>query len=302
MRLWLAALLLLLAPVADAAITDDVDFSETYYARAGVGDIPSTAAVEAAGQLHVIEYLRFTHPTDEASGESVLELGPGSAACTCGAFSREGDAVRVGAEVAAGDYVVSITRSSSVGDAFTIELQLLSPQRASNAQINVYAPAGMRAFAPIDAAVELPCTGGGCDIFSYRGTTSSPLPTPFWLAVHPAAVASAAPAPPGPAIGWLGLAIGLAAGIGLWAFLVQRGVVQARSRRQVTRKAAHTEAAEAEPREVLEARKRVLMAGLKELEVAKMRKEVDDAVYDRLKAELKKEAVTAMRALEGPGQ
>lgn len=100
-----------------------------------------------------------------------------------------------------------------------------------------------------------------------------------------------------PAFSWTSLVLGLLAGILLWAFLVQRGMVQRRSRKQVVATAAHTAAA-AEGTEMLQARRRTLMAALKDLEKAKMNKEVPVDVYDRLKAELKKDTVTVMRAIE----
>jgi len=49
---------------------------------------------------------------------------------------------------------------------------------------------------------------------------------------------------------------------------------------------------------VLEGKKRALMAALKEVEVAKMNNEMPPEVYDAVKADLKKQAVTVMRALE----
>ncbi|MFO1536051.1 MAG: hypothetical protein ABR586_10330, partial [Thermoplasmatota archaeon] len=83
-----------------------------------------------------------------------------------------------------------------------------------------------------------------------------------------------------------------------WAFLVQRGMVQARGRKQVAQVAAHTEAAAQDPPAVLEGKKRALLAALKEVELARQSQEMDTPTYDAVKAEFKKQAVTVMRALE----
>lgn len=53
-----------------------------------------------------------------------------------------------------------------------------------------------------------------------------------------------------------------------------------------------------EPREMLDARRRTLMAALKELELAHEAKEIPDAAYAPLKEEYKAQAVKVMRSLE----
>lgn len=298
MKALLLVALLALVPGAHAALQDDLDFTETYYARAAVGDIPTTSDVEPEGQLNVVEYLRFDHPTDAESGTSQIAFGGGqdALACTCGAFSVQDGQVLVHDTTEAGSYVLAVVRSVPQAQGYSLPLLLFGAGVAADAEINIYAPSGFDVTAPLGGAT-LACTDAPCTIHSF----ASPLPSDFWAVMHP----SLAPVPTQtitttePAgFGYLELILGLAAGALIWFWLVQKGFVQARTRKQVVAKAVHEEVAASESKEMLAARKRVLMAGLKDLEMAKMKKEIDDATYDQLKAELKKEAVTAMRAME----
>lgn len=286
MRFWL--LLLLLAPTA--AAQGEFDFSTDYHARIAVGDVPLTDNVEPAG-INVVEYLAFTH-----DGNSTTLTVPAAEArgCTCTAFSSQDGTITVGNNVEAGDYVFWIRNTQPEATTFSADLLWLAGNEAS-AQINIYAPAGKEVTSNV-AMSQLPGVGGDWTIYTATGSSNSPL-NGFWFTVHPQ-VETVAPVVQEDGFGYLELVLGLIAGIVLWFWLVQKGFVQARTRKQVVAKAAHTEVAATESKETLNARKRVLMAGLKELELAKMKSEVDDATYDRLKAELKKEAVTTMRALE----
>ena len=93
--LLIVAALLALMPGAQAALEDDITFTTTYYARVAEGDIPTTNATEADGQVNVIEYLRFQHPTDADTGESLIAFEPGQSSpeCTCGGPSGQDRAV-----------------------------------------------------------------------------------------------------------------------------------------------------------------------------------------------------------------
>lgn len=292
---------LLLLPAASAFEESDLDFSQSYVARAAIGDIPSTNETEPAGQINIVEYLRFDHPTDADSGTSLIAFGGGQdrIGCTCGAFSVQDNNALVHDTTAAGEYVLVVVRSAPVADAFVLDLPMFGGGVAADAQINVYLPNTHEVTAPVAGAV-LPCTAGPCTIHSFTGRSGAALPSDFWIAAHPKTGASPGTVtvtePAG--FGYLELVIGVLAGALIWFWLVQKGFVQVRSRKQKHTKSLHEEVAESESAEVLAARKRVLMAGLKDLELAKMKKEVDDATYDQLKAELKREAVTAMRALE----
>lgn len=287
MRFLLLALLLLAAPVA--AQPTEFGFSTDYHARVAVGDVPLTEATEPEGQVNTLEYLRFAHD----GNESLLTVPTGyvNSGCTCASFSTNGDTITVGNTVEAGDYVFWVLRQAPVATTFGVDLPLLAIHDGS-AQVNLYVPTGNDVTSAF-ASNELVCTTGACTIHTFTGDL-----TGFWASVHPAVTAPAAPVVQEDGFGILELVLGLLIGAGVWFLLVQKGFVQARTRKQVVAKAAHEEVAATESKDVLTARKRILMAGLKELELAKMKSEVDDATYDALKAELKREAVTTMRALE----
>ncbi|MGB1585489.1 MAG: hypothetical protein ACPHID_00390 [Thermoplasmatota archaeon] len=287
MRFLLIALLLLAAPVA--AQPTEFGFGTDYHARIAVGDVPLTEATEADGLLNTVEYLRFAHDGNQST--LTIPTGYVQSGCTCNAFSTSEEIITVGNTVEAGEYVFWVLRQAPAGTAFAVDLPLLAIHDGS-AQVNLYAPAGKDVTSAFGAN-ELACTTGTCTIYTFTGDL-----TGFWASVHPSVAAPAAPVVPDEGFGVLELVLGLLIGAGVWFFLVQKGMVQARTRKQVVAKAAHEEVAATESKEILGARKRVLMAGLKELEMAKMKSEVDDATYDKLKAELKREAVTTMRALE----
>lgn len=93
---------------------------------------------------------------------------------------------------------------------------------------------------------------------------------------------------------WGWVVVGAAAGAFLLGALVKGGVVPLAPRSLFAPRDALAEA----PREQLEARKRVLMAALKELEVAHRGGEISGAVHAPLKAEFVEEAARVARELE----
>lgn len=93
---------------------------------------------------------------------------------------------------------------------------------------------------------------------------------------------------------WLLLVIGLLGGGFLVFALTQGGFMAAPSRRA----ASSGPSFGAESKEMLETRQRVMVAALKELEIAKKKGEVPEAMYTSLKSELKKDTVNVMRELE----
>jgi len=307
----LAALALLLA-AGTAAAQPDLDAE--LQVRAALGDIPTTEAAEPAGTWNV-EQRRTVH--HETGNDTVVEfdLPAGSRgntpSCDCN-FMQEGTngGIRftIPATEPTGDVTPRVVAHIPNEPAIAFALEVPEDVRGSVLAI-VYSATG----APVTAAMEeppdspLPCADTvGCVLHYYEGTPEDPAPATLWFSIlPPGSVAEPTPVTttvtvPGPSEAgswWLPLAVGLVLGFLVWAMLVQRGVVQRRSRKQVVTTAAHVEMAR-EGKATLEARKRTLMAALKELEVAKMNGEVDTAAYDRLKAEYKKETVSVMRALE----
>ncbi len=93
---------------------------------------------------------------------------------------------------------------------------------------------------------------------------------------------------------WLLLVIGLLGGGFLVFALTQGGFVPAGTRRAAPSGTSFG----AESREMLETRQRVMVAALKELEIAKKKGEVPESMYTSLKSELKKDTVNVMRELE----
>lgn len=86
-------------------------------------------------------------------------------------------------------------------------------------------------------------------------------------------------------------AAGLVGGFLVAAFLARRGKLGAAPKK-------FEKGGEMESRDVLEARRRSLMAALKELELAHEAKEIPDSAYAPLKEEYKAQAVRVMRSLE----
>lgn len=276
-------------------------FSEAFQVRAAEGDIPTTGDIEPADAWNVEQ--RVLVAATNTSRAVTLQLPVGSslvnASCTCG-----GQATINGRDVTfqvsgSGQQTVTVLSSQTMGRAFGFEVK--RPSGAADTVVVLYVPLAYEVEAPIEGTSPGLSTDGSARIVQYRGS----VPDPFWAALH---VATAAGGDDGgddePAAGaaginpWLMLAIGVLVGVIVWAFLVSRGAVQAKGRRQVTQTAAHVEAAANDPPAVLEGKKRALLAALKEIEVAKMNNEMPPEVYDSVKADLKKQAVTVMRALE----
>ena len=288
------ALLAILALAAPAALAQGMEFPQPFQVRVGLGDVPTTPAAEPDG-WSVEQRWRIDSPGAEAS----LPIPPGArvvaATCDCnGTTETQADRVLFHIPNGTTRATVSLTTTTARGSAFALDLPV--PVQPSIAI--AYAPQGMEARG-VGTPSTLPGASGPhtIHVFGEQGG----LPSRFWLAILPAggAVGTSGPVAVGEAgTPWLWIGAAFLAGILLWALLVSRGLVQARGRKQVVQVAAHEAIAAKEPRPVLEARKRALMAALKEVEMAKMSGEMEAPAYDTVKADLKKQTVTVMRALE----
>lgn len=294
MKRLLAILLIATLAQVDAqppAIASDED----YVARIAQGSFPSIYSIdEPSTGWNIAEYLRFDH--DGTETRIALSSDQGTifnATCDCGNVTIDGAALVIGNDAAAGNHLLIVGRNVDAGDALAIEFALSN----TGGRVVAYVPAGSHVATDYPATSEpLNCTDSPCTIEEYTrdGTHFAVLPGQ--------ATNGVVPTPPSEGgfdvLPWIA---GILLGAIIWAVLVQQGLVQKRRKQEVV-KAAHVEAAEAESKETLEARKRVLMSGLKELEKAKMAKEIDSDVYDSLKAELKRETVTVMRAIEAASE
>ncbi|MHB1260616.1 MAG: hypothetical protein ACYC2H_02745 [Thermoplasmatota archaeon] len=293
----LAVLLAVLA--ASPASAQPPAYDESFQVRAALGDIPTTAATEPSNQWNVEQ--RVLVAATNASQAVTLQLPFGSslvnASCTCGGQPTINGRDVTFQVTGTGQQTVTVLSSQPASRAFGFEV--LRPSTAASTVVVLYVPISYEVEAPVDGDSPGLSTDGSARIVQYRGAS---VPNPFWVSMHLASTAggddsdpSGTPAGINP---WLMLGVGVVLGIIVWAFLVSRGTVQAKGRRQVATTAAHVEAAANEPLAVLEGRKRALLAALKEIEVAKMNNEMPNEVYDVVKADLKKQAVTVMRALE----
>jgi hypothetical protein len=293
---------------AQAQLTDTTDFTEDSYLRLAFGDIPRTTAQESPQQWNLVEYQRVTDDGASASGWSpgVFSLPAGfefdSADCTCGNVTvhllPDGQyQVDYPPSVPAGEYVIAFRAHSQYSTVSFLYAPENTPWTAS-----FYLVDGQEIASSLDASVAgLPSTAEnpGYEIWSYTATAGQDQGISAWFVAGHDAPGTVGMAGRGMAINpWLMLAVGALLGILLWAFLVSRGTVQAKGRKQMANTAAHVEAAAHDPPAVLEGKKRALLAALKEIEVAKMNNEMPNDVYDAVKADLKKQAVTVMRALE----
>lgn len=296
----LAALLLLAA--VPAASAQPMTFSEAWQVRGAVGDIPTTAAAEPAGAWNVEQ--RFTLAFANTTAQAVTFRMPAgatlaNASCTCGAAATTSGrdvTFQLGASTPSGTHTMTVLSTQPAAAALSLDLQ--RPVAAGDGAVILYVPNGSTVDAPVANTGPGSTTDGTAHIFLFEG---NPLPQPFWASVHPgtATVGGSQPTQKAPLLSWpIALVLGVVLGILLWAVLVQKGAVQRKGRKQVAATAAHVEAAAAEPAPVLEGRKRALLAALKEVEVARMNNEMPPEVYDAVKADLKKQAVTVMRALE----
>lgn len=98
--------------------------------------------------------------------------------------------------------------------------------------------------------------------------------------------------------GWLLAAVGLIIGALLVYGLTQGGIIGGAKSGSTSSAGASGPSIGAEPRDMLELRQRVMIASLKELEIAKKKGEVSDGLYTPLKAELKQDTVRVMREIE----
>jgi hypothetical protein len=299
----LAAILgvLLLAPA-----TAQMDFQQPYQVRGALGDIPSTAASEPAGTWNVEQRLQATHTNGTAQDVHLnLPAGASLAAATC-SCPHASSQVKDGAVVVtlapdnpSGPVTVTVLSTQPYGPVLGFSLKP-SPDAGKDTAIILYVPRGSTFDAPAAASSPGTSTDGTSTIQAFTFDASHAMPDPFWATLHPGTATTTTPSATN-GIPWLYVLGGLIIGALLWGFLVQRGVVQARGRKQVAHIAAHTEIAATESPAVLEGKKRALLAALKEVELAKQSSEMDTATYDAVKADFKKQAVTVMRALDETG-
>lgn len=288
-----------------------MDFSQAWQLRGAIGDIPTTGPAEDTSSWNLAE----THVVIHDGGSRSFLFTPLAGytgvdlRCTCqeepvtaddeGAFR-----FTFNASIEAGTYELTFTQRVAVdaGEAFPIQVPAVPESARSDAAVIFYLPAGYQVTPfPADVTSDEPLPSPskqGFLIHTFRGTPDAPFAPQLAFAAYPTQDAIGPAVPEGGGFDWLALALGVLGGAVVWAVLVQQGVVQKRSRKQVASQAVHKEVAKTEPVPVLEGRKRALMAALKELEMAKMQKEMDTEVYDQLKARFKREAVTVMRALE----
>lgn len=300
----LAFLVLALAALALAAVPAEAQpptFSQAYQVRAAHGDIPSTPATEPDDGWNIEQRLtvQFTNTTAAQHG-FVLPEGSRllNASCTCNPSQSTAteDAVvfTLDTSVPSGSYTLTVLTAMETGRAFGFTLMAPIAAGPADRIAVIYVPNGWTYVASAEGSSPGLSTDGSSRIVSFESFES-----PLWVAVHLDDAATGTAAPDSSWSGWIVPALlGLLVGIVLWAVLVSRGAVQAKSRRQVAGTAAHVEAAATDPPAVLEGRKRALLAALKEIEVARMNNEMAQDVYDAVKADLKRQAVTVMRALE----
>jgi hypothetical protein len=296
----LAAFALMVVTAVPAAAQPPT-FSQAYQVRGALGDIPSTTQAEPAGTWNLEQRLTVqftnttpaTHAFNVPAGAHVVNT-----TCTCNPSHStvRSDSVvfTIDTSVPAGSYTMTVLTSQPVGTAFGFSIAVPIEAGPQDRVAVLYVPGSDVWDAPVKPVGDpLVSTDGSARIVYFTS-----FPDQAWFAIHPA-TANGATSAANPMTGWLvAAALGLVVGIVLWALLVSRGVVQAKGRRQVAGTAAHVEAAAADPPAVLEGRKRALLAALKEIEVAKMNGEMPNEVYDVVKADLKRQAVTVMRALE----
>ncbi len=307
--LWTALVAGLLLP---AAVAQMPAFDEAYQVRGALGDIPGTSTTETPGAWNLEQRLRvvFDNTTDELSRTYHFGIPTGAAlanaSCDCYQYHTTVTAVSVTLVIdpatTSGERVITIVTRQVAGGAFGFTLRAALEAPADRAVV-LYVPAGSQVASNLDFASPGSSTDGAAAIQFARFTASDAMPAEAWFTLHPLVEAPAPVASGGnDDLVWVFLALGIGAGALLWSRLVAAGVVQKRSRKQVAGTAAHVEAAATDSAPVLEGKKRALLAALKEVELAKQANEMPLDVYDAVKADLKKQAVTVMRALEpGPG-
>lgn len=307
-----AIALLVIALMLPGVQAQPPSFDEDYQVRGALGDIPTTPATEQSGVWNVEQRLKvqFDNASAEAERTYPFTLPSGStlanATCDCSrsTHSLVGTSLsfRIEPQTVSGERTIRIVSRQPAGDVFGFSLGA-SPAGVDSVVI-LYVPGGSEVSGS-KGLTEVGSSTSGSAVIHYARFDGG-LPEDTWFAIHPATTA-ATPAggeDENEAMEWiLPVLIGLVLGMALWSFLVSRGIVQKRSRKQVVTTAAHVEAAANDPPAVLEGKKRALLAALKEVELARQANEMPIEVYDVVKADLKKQAVTVMRALEtGSGE
>lgn len=299
--LLLAAVVLL--PTAAAQIPS---FNEDYQVRAALGDIPSTTAIEPAGTWNVEQRITvaFDNNASELDRTYLIRLPVGStlvnATCDCArsTHTQTGDtlSLRIEPLTESGQRTLTILTRQPVADVYGFRV---APTTPTDLVVILYVPVSLDATSNVPLREVGLSTDRTATLF-YQQFGASDYPFDLWFSIHPATTAVAPSDAEANPLPWLFLVLGLAAGALLWSQLVARGIVQKKSRKQVAAPAAHVEAAK-ESVPVLEGKKRGLLAALKELELAKQANELPLEVYDAVKADFKRQAVTVMRALEDNG-
>ncbi len=306
----LAALALAALMFAPAHAQPSMDSDAAYLVRGALGNIPSTDEVEPDGFWNQYEARRVQHDGTLTAVSFTVPPGAQDVRLTCqcnGTISRDGQlyTYTIDDTQPAGPAEVVFTHRRAVStDGFGFAVSGIAAPLRSDASLRFYVPENFILEADVvPSGPPLPSTSAnpGLTIYVFDGTPAAPLPEAVWFTAYPQ-TQSVEPPPADDGLDLLALLLGIAIGVVVWYFLVARGVVQARQRKQVVAKADHQQVAEREGPDVLEGRKRVLMAGLKELELAKANQQIETEVYDRLKAEYKKQTVTVMRALESSKQ
>lgn len=302
----LAAFILIASPVQGQPPI----FTQAFQVRGAVGDIPTTDAIEPAGTWNLEQRLVIamgnTSVTEQRyhfaipTGASLV-----NATCDCPVYSSNQTSNAVTFTIpndGAPSHILRVTTRQPFDS--TLGFSIIVPLEASHDDVAVifYVPRDSE----IDGVVALTSPGVSTDgtstIWYATFDSDRPAPLDLWFTLHPDdGVTRAIDHEGWDDNTWLFLGLGIVAGAILWALLVNKGVVQARSRRQVTTTAAHVEAAANDSPAVLEGKKRALMAALKEVEMARQANEMPVDVYDAVKADLKKQTVTVMRALEQSG-
>lgn len=304
---WPAALLTLavLVTAFPGASAQAMEFAQAYQVRGGLGDVstftshptPADPTLFAVEQTFTIRHVAGT--ADKATLTVPAGATLRSATTTGSASWLTQDArqatLDVPANATAGDYTLRLLSTQPyTGGTLGLGLQPPAALGSQAAVVILYLAPGLEASGPGTHTVLGSANPSDTRTIHLFEAKSGELGQSPWYTFHPAAASPAANAP----IPWLLLAGAFLLGCIVWALLVGQGMVQKRSRRQVATVAAHVEAASQDPPAVLEAKKRFLMGALKDVELAKQAKELEPEVYDAVKADFKRQAVTVMRALE----
>lgn len=315
MLLALAALLLA-APLALAEPTgESTRFRQSWQVRGALGDIPTTDALESTGFWNVEELARVAFAPNVSQDVS-FQLPEGAvfvaAGCSCGAPQvawNGSTATLTVASGSAGDHVVTFQhrRPMTAGETFAFRVPDPGDARRADALLLFYLPDTYNLVGPVEADFALPSTSEnpGLMIHGFSGDAARPLPATLDFAAHldtssgfardPAATGApaapaAAPAPAeAPSSGLTRALLLIAAGL-----VFGGGVGWLATERLMRRKAP---APRLDTREVLEARRRALVAGLAELDAARGPDAGADAAIEKVRAEFKEDVLHTMKEL-----